>query len=212
MKTAIALTILLLLSIPSMAQEDSKLHFLVNAGLSTPDAPDAFKSGWKDGTGIGGGVGYRFSPRLSVQGLVNYDRFGLDSQKILAELDLGSLPPGVDVNVSGADTSVLSLSAELKASLRAGPNRASPYVTVGGGVADVQVSDTTISASFLGIEFTETLPGRSETVAMATVAGGVDIPISDRYGAFVEGRYQTNFTEGDSLDFSGFRAGLRISR
>ncbi|MCZ6727618.1 MAG: hypothetical protein O7A98_09745 [Acidobacteria bacterium] len=52
----------------------------------------------------------------------------------------------------------------------------------------------------------------SETSAMATVGGGLDIPIGERLGAFVEGRYQTNFTEGDSMNFGSFRAGIRINR
>jgi opacity protein-like surface antigen len=212
MKTTITLTaMLLLLSVPTEAQEDPKLYFLVNAGLSTPNAPDAFENTWKDGTSIGGGIGYRISPRLAIQGLVNYDSFEFDGQKILAEFDLGSLP-GVDVNVSGADTSVLSLSAELKAALRADPNKASPYVAIGAGVADVDVSDTVISMSFFGFEMAETMPGMSETAATATLAGGVDIPLKGRYGAFIEGRYQANFTEGDSLDFGSVRTGVRIRR
>lgn len=213
MKTACSLTALLvLLSVPTMAQEESKFHFIVNGGLSEPDAPAEFKAGWKEGSNIGGGIGYRFSPHLAIQGLVNYDRFSVDSERLLSELDLGPLPDFVDLEVTGAETSVLSLSGELKASLVGDPNRVSPYVTIGAGVADVKVGDITISTSFLGIEIEETMAGISETVAMATVGAGLDIPFGERLGAFVEGRYQSNFTEGDTTDFSSIRAGIRIKR
>ena len=217
MKIACTMTALLaLLSVPTMAQEESKFHFIVNGGLSEPDAPAEFKAGWKDGSNIGGGIGYRFSPHLSVQGLLNYDRFSVDSEGLLSELDLGPLPDFVDLEVTGAETSVLSLSGELKASLVGDPNRVSPYVTICAGVADVKVGDITISTSFLGleieIEIEETMQGVSETVGMAAVGAGLDIPFGERLGAFVEGRYQSNFTEGDSMDFSSFHAGIRINR
>lgn len=213
MKIACTLTtLLLLLSVPTMAQEDSKLYFLVNGGISQPEAPDAFKDGWKDGTSIGGGVGYRFSPHLSVQALVNYDRSELDGERLLDEAGLDPIPGFIDINLSGGDTSVLSLSGELKASLREDPDRVSPYVTIGGGVADVKVSDVTITTSFFGIELEETMEGMSETAVMATAGLGLDMPIGERFGAFIEGRYQTNLTKGDATDFGSVRAGIRISR
>lgn len=213
MKTVFTLTALLLLfSVPTMAQEDSKFYYLVSGGISQPEAPDVFKDGWKDGTSIGGGVGYRFSPHLSVQALLNYDRFELDGNRLLDGAGLDPIPDFIDISINGGDTSILSLSGELKASLREDSDRVSPYVTIGGGVADVQVSDVRISTSFLGIELEETVAGMSETAVVATVGLGLDMPLGNRLGAFVEGRYQTNMTDDDTTDFGSFRAGIRISR
>ena len=211
MKNACTLTaLLLLLSVPAMAQEDSKLYFLVTGGISQPEAPAVVANNWKDGISVGGGVGYRFSPHLAAQAVVNYDRFDFDGAGLLAEF--GPMPDFVDINIDGGEASVLSLSGELKASLREGLDRVSPYVTIGGGVAEVKASDIVISTSIFGLEFTETVPGASETVAMASVSAGLDIPIGRRFGTFVEGRYQSNFTDGDSTDSGSLRTGIRVNR
>jgi len=218
MKTAYSLAaLLLLLSVPTTAQENSKLYFLVSGGISQPEAPAFFQDTWKDGTSFGAGAGYRITPHLSFQGLVNYDEFDFDSAGVTAMIldgvDLGPLAEFVDIDISGGSASVLSLSGELKASLKEDPDRVSPYVTIGAGVADVKLSDTTFKTSIFGIEVDEMqIEGASETAAIATAGLGLDMPIGERVGAFVEGRYQKTLTEGDSTDFGSLRVGVRVKR
>jgi hypothetical protein len=68
-----------------------------------------------------------------------------------------------------------------------------------------------MSGSYEGVKLLEeTMEGESETKLMATFGGGVDIPISERIGAFVEARYQINFTSEESTNFAVFRGGVKI--
>ena len=120
----------LLLAVPAAAQEESKLHFLVNGGLSMPQKPDVFKDAWSEGFNVGAGVGYRLSRHLTIQGMVNYDRFPFDEQALLdmAEEELGIDPGefGISIDVTGAEASALSVSGELKVAFVGDPSKVSP--------------------------------------------------------------------------------------
>jgi opacity protein-like surface antigen len=207
--------VLLLLAVTATAQEESKLHFLLNGGLTIPQQPDFFNDGWKQGLNVGGGVGYRLSRHLTVQAMFNYDRFPFDEDGMLdaltAELGLDPRDMGFTFDITGADMSVVSVSGELKASFVGDPSKISPYVIGGGGIAHLSMSSVTMTGSFLGMQLAEeTMEGESETALMATVGGGVDIPISERLGVFVEARYQFNFTSEELTNFAGVRGGVKI--
>jgi opacity protein-like surface antigen len=206
---------LFLFSVPASAQEESKFHFLANGGLSLPQSPDAFKDGWSSGFNLGGGVGYRLSRHFTVQALVNYDRFPFDEagvmDLVIDEVGIDPRDLGISVDIQGADASVLSVSGELKASFIGDPDKISPYVIGGAGIARLSISDTRFTGSVMGVELLdETLEGESETNWMATFGGGVDIPLNQRVSLFFEGRYQLIFPEGDSTGYASFRGGAKI--
>jgi hypothetical protein len=205
----------LVAAVPAVAQEDAKFSVLVDGGLSLPQKPDVFKDVWSQGFNVGGGVGYRFSRHFAFQALVHYDRFSFDEGGFLDlfEQEFGFDPNelGVSVDVQGAETTFLSLSAELKASFVGDSSKVSPYVVGGGGVSQVSIGDTELRGTFMGIDLpVETLEGESETNAMATFGGGVDIPLGGRAGVYVEGRYHIHFTSEETTDFVSFRVGLRF--
>lgn len=236
MKRGIAFCIaLLLFSVPAIAQDDPTIYFLVNGGLSLPQKPQIFKTAWKQGFNVGGGMGYRFARQFSVQALVNYDRFPFSEAGFMdlftEEVGIDPRDLGLSLDVQGANVTVLSVSGELKASVFGDPDKVSPYVIGGFGIAHLSTSDTTLSLTSLdlvlnyydylepsfyynpalyGIDFTETIEGESETKMMALFGGGVDIPIGERVGLFVEVRYQFNFTEDDRTDFASFHGGVKI--
>jgi opacity protein-like surface antigen len=205
---------LVLFSAHANAQEESSFHILFNGGYSLPQKPDIFKDVWNNGFNVGGGVGYRFVSWLTVQGLVNYDRFSIDENGVsnLFEEEFGVGLSGLDLGLDfqGGQISLLSLTGEVKASFVADPSKVSPYVVGGGGVGRLSIDDATVAISFLGERLEETLEGESETKAMATVGGGVDIPIGGRIAVFVEGRYHLVFTSEERTDFAGFRGGVRL--
>jgi opacity protein-like surface antigen len=140
---------------------------------------------------------------------------------------------GLSIDVQGANVTILSVSGELKASIFGDPDKVSPYVMGGFGIAHLSTSDTTSSLatpelelntydylygdtsfyydlSQFDIDITTTIEGESETKMTAIICGGVDIPISERVEFFAEGRYQLNFTEDDRTDFASLRGGVRI--
>jgi opacity protein-like surface antigen len=91
------------------------------------------------------------------------------------------------------------------------PGKVSPYVIGGGGIAHISAGDTTVSGSFMGVHLAqETIPGESENKPIAVVGAGVDIPLGERVGILVEGRYQLVFTGDERTNFASFRGGLRI--
>ena len=205
----------LLLAATATAQEESKLHFLLNGGLTIPQSPDVFKDGWKQGFNVGGGLGYRLSRHITVQATVNYDRFPFDEEGVFdsftEEFGFDPRDLGISIDITGADMSVLSVSGELKASFVGDPSKISPYVIGGGGLAHLSLGSATFSGSYLGQELVEdAMGGESETKLMATIGGGVDIPINERIGVFVEARYQFNFTSEELTNFAGVRGGVKI--
>ena len=215
---------LLLFTRLATGQEESKIHFLLNGGLSLPQNPDVFKDAWSNGFNVGGGVGFSLSRHLTLQGLVNYDRFPLDEQGVLDLISGGTVDDeetifffdplfgsnSLSIDVQGAEISILSISAELKASFVGDSNKVSPYVIGGSGIARLS-GGRDIRVFF--VDFTEliaeTIPRESEIKGMATVGGGIDIPFGG-VGVFVEGRYQFNFTEDERIDFVSLRGGVRI--
>ena len=205
---------LLLLSVHANAQEDSNVQILLNGGYSLPQKPDIFKDVWNNGFNVGAGVGYRFSGRFTVQGLVNYDKFSVTDNGIMDILteEIGFDPSelGLEINLQGGSVSVLSLTGEVKVSFVEDPSKISPYVIGGGGLGRVSTDDVTVALTFLGESLEESIEGESETKAMATVGGGVDIPIGERAAVFVEGRYQFVFMSDERMEFVGIRGGIRI--
>jgi opacity protein-like surface antigen len=214
MKRAVFLLLAaLLLSPHAYAQGDSQTQVFFNGGYSIPQKPDVFKDAWNNGFNVGGGVGYRLG-RLTFQGLVNYDRFSVNDDGVMNVLteEIGFDPTmlGLDLNIQGGNVSVLSVTGEVKVSFVADSGAVSPYVIGGGGLGRVSTDDVTVSLELFGERFQETVESESETKPMATVGGGVDIPIGERAAVFAEGRYQWVFTSDESMGFVTIRGGVRI--
>lgn len=196
----------------AVAQEESKLHFLLNGGVTLPMAPDVFDEIWRKGVNLGGGVGYRLSHRFSVLARVNYDRFQPNKHGLIEFLEdeapLFIFELGIS-ELSGADTSIFSVSGELKISVLGHSEKTSLYLIGGFGLAHRSIQDVVMSVRYF--EITETIEGESETAACVTFGGGFDVPLAGRFRVFVETRYQMSFTDEDRTDHVTFAAGLRIS-
>lgn len=204
---------LFLLSPHANAQGDSKFQVLFNGGYSLPQTPDVFKDAWNNGFNVGGGVGYRLG-RITVQGLVNYDRFSVSNDGVMSILidEVGFDPSilGLDINLQGGNISIISATGEVKFSFIEDSGTVSPYVMGGGGLGRVSTDEVTVSLELFGESLQETVESASETKPMATVGGGVDIPIGERAAVFAEGRYQFVFMPDERLEFISIRGGVRI--
>jgi opacity protein-like surface antigen len=214
MKRAMFLLLaVLILSPHANAQGDSSFQVIFNGGYSLPQKPDVFKDAWNNGYNLGGGVGYRLG-RLMFQGLVNYDRFSIDVDGVMNVLteEIGFDPTmlGLDINIQGGDVSVLSLTGEVKVAFVEGSGPVNPYVIGGGGIGRLSTDDVTVSLELFGERLEETVESESETKPMATLGGGVDIPIGERAAVFAEGRYQWVFTSDESMGFVTIRGGVRV--
>jgi hypothetical protein len=224
----------LLVSAQALAQEDSRFRLIAGGNLSLPVAPDLLKNGWNGGFGMAGGFGFKLLPTLEIQGVMSYDRFPLDKERITGHgvpsnsssrdmdapfLSLFGVDPDLipspfedifEYDVSGFSEEILSFSCELRFSF-AGERRLTPYVLGGGGVTRFSVDTGTRSTAILGMFVSEyTLEGISETAPHLAFGCGVDIRASSRFVILGEVRYQITFTDGENTGHATVRGGVRI--
>jgi opacity protein-like surface antigen len=191
------------------------VQLLGGGGLAVPVAPKELTDGWKEGYDIAGGVGVRLTNHVSIRGLIGYDRFRFDDVGVMSLLrdELGFHPAdvGASVDFAGGDTTFLSISGEVKFSFVGDTSRFSPYVFGGGGATRVEIDDlrVTLDAPFVG-PIEDTIEGTNDTKGMATVGGGVDIPASESFAIFVEGRYQLTFLDEERGGNAVIRAGVQL--
>jgi len=123
---------------PALAQ--SGLNIYVGGGGALPLDPTEFTDFWGLGYNAGAAIGYSFGSGLELIGGVDYSNFLLDVDDLLD--DLGAL--GMDIDISGGDISMLSLSAGLKFNIGTGGSF-SPYLIGMGGMYTRSISDVTVS-------------------------------------------------------------------
>lgn len=193
--------------------DESDVTVAASLGGAWPSAPDEFADFWSTGGSIAGDFGYHFSDHVSAHFELSYDRVPVDEgaidQIIIDELGFDPGDLGVDVSVEGGAVTVVSGTASLKGSL-VGRSRPSPYVQAGVGFARFAAGDITSRVSGFGETFTDTSDGTSETAILMSFGAGFDLPIGDRFGLFVDGRYKIVFTDDERTELLTARAGVRI--
>lgn len=207
-RIAIAIVILVAFASTLSAQEGAaqeeagKISVYVNSGVSLPMNPEIFSDYWKMGFNFGGGVGYSFTPNLSVVGSFGYNSFAFDEDGFLDAFGMGE----TGISVDGASASIITGSASIKASFLPAGSAVSPYGIAGAGLFKLTLSETTVS--YMGIS--ETVPEVSETKAGAHFGAGLDYMLNEKIGLFIEGIYGIGLTEGESTGYVPIRVGASI--
>jgi opacity protein-like surface antigen len=187
------------------AQTERRVIVFGGAGIAVPGSPDAFREKWKEGFDVALGVGFPLASKLSLQGAVAYDQFSFDKSLLSGDW-------------TGGESEILSFSGEVRFRFVEDSGRLSPYLVGGAGVVHIWTADLTQSFSptspydlftdpayfdprFYGVP----IDGFTETAAMTTFGGGVDIPFTESTQFFVEARYQISFTSDEIQAVLAFR-------
>jgi hypothetical protein len=59
---------------------EKKTMVYVFTGMSRPTKPESFNTSWSSGYNVGLGMGYAFSPKFELDGLLTYNNFPFDQQ------------------------------------------------------------------------------------------------------------------------------------
>lgn len=207
-KILILAVVLLALSSIASAQTESagiKPIVYVGGGIALPLSPDMFKDYWKLGYGFGGGVGIEVTPGVEVIGRVFYNTFPLDDEKLLADAEA---PEGVGID--GADLRFIEFGLDGKYILMADQPDAKlrPFLAVGLGMANVKVTEVTITGD--GEAITPPLGDLSTTEFALNGGAGFDYMFSPKTGFWMDARVTVVLTEGDSMTYLPVRAGLKF--
>lgn len=198
MRTLIKATVVLFLL--SGGGVSAKAILYVGGGASVPVAPDLFKDLWGVGYNVGGGIGFTLRKGLVLHPSVEYASHPLDEDAFLANIGASNIP---GVSVRGVSVNTLHVHANLRAKLT--DRRMSPYVLAGAGLIHLSASDITATVGGQAVTqaFTET-----ETKLGFGLGAGLDVPLSERTGLFVEMKWLIGLTEVNRTQTLLLRAGL----
>lgn len=202
-KKIVVLTALCALSLHVLGQSKREKDIYLDFGISFPSRPPAFADTWKIGPNIGGRVGLILSPPLSLLGSIEYNRFALDGPKFLERVGLNNL----GLSVSGGSISILALMGALKTSLWMSEKKISPYLLVGSGFMRLSTVAGTVSRDSVS----SSSGGESESALAIHIGAGVDIPLGENTGIFIEGRYGFGFIKNEMTNYVPINLGLRIA-
>jgi hypothetical protein len=143
-----------------------------------------FKDGWSPGFALGATVGFTATPVVTIEGGVEYARFGLD------------VPSEISDSVDGGALSIFYVSGGFR--FTAGSAETRPSLLGGLGFYRVSASDATAGSL--------TIEGHSENAAGIHFGAGLG---SGRFP--LDELYRIGFTEGESTGDFVVRAGLALS-
>jgi hypothetical protein len=200
--TVFAALVFFLCASSAFAQMSKSLT--LGGGMSFLQSPDIYKDYWKRGIVGSAGLGLGLIPGLSIHGVIEYNKFPLDEDKIR---DLFRLFD-IDYDIEGKDISVISFFAMGKLSLLLSMPGSSPYVIGGVGYVHASLGDVTITGTSEGDKKEDFA---NESATAVTFGGGFDFKFAPRIGVFLEGRYVKAFTDGDDFAYFPLKIGLNIS-
>lgn len=203
-RIALVLTFLL----PAAALAQTELVVAAGGGLTFPLGDAASTHG--KGPNAGLRVVWPLSPRLAVQGALDWRDLGRDDGAALERL--GREPSefwSAGGFVDGANRQTLAALVHGQLTLRPRGTGLVPYVVAGGGLARTRVTD--LEVFYLG-EW-ERHPGSGETVLAAEMGAGLEVGLSRGVSLFGQAGYLLLLTEdatamvpvqlGISVDLAG---------
>jgi len=203
MKT-ICLLCAALISSTGFSQEANERKAILSfgVGLSLPSQPDEFSDYWNLGYNLGFGVGYSFTPAISLIGNFEYNTFGFNEEEFLK--DAGA--SGLGISVDGGSATILSITGNMKVGIPRQQSSVSPYFTAGIGFFSLSVDDASVS----GAGGSVSVEGNNESAFSALVGAGLDIPAGETVDVFLQVSYGVGFTENDNTSYVPIKAGINL--
>lgn len=198
----VSLSVLMIAGVSSASAQMGK-KLTLGFGLSFLQNPDTFQDYWKRGIVGSGAIGFDLIPGLSLHGMLEYNSFPLDEEKIE---ELFSLV-GVASNIDGADISVYSGFVMGKLRLLLAMPGTSPYAIGGVGFVSARIEDIKIGGGSLG---DQTIEFDNETGPAVTLGLGFDLRFAPKIGLYGEVRYVRCFFDSDNLEYIPLKAGVMI--
>ena len=183
----------------AMAQVPNPISLHLGGAVSVPNSPQAFADAYKTGFHGWGGLGYKFMPNFQVVGKVEYHRFALD-------VDANPLLAGEDI--SGGHNNMFMYGLDGRFSLGLPQVPVTPYILGGAGFARMSMTDLEGSSSLVA-SFNEYKP-ESVTEMYYNVGAGVELKTGPMMSLFLQVRYVSVATEGESSSFIPISLGLKF--
>lgn len=190
-----------------LGQTSNPVQLYLGGGIEFPVAPSDFKDYWNMGFDGVGGVGIKLNNTTSVFVTLGYGAFALNEDKIM---DAAGVPSGVNPTIDGGSANGLSIDGSARLLLMTNPGSASPYLIASAGYYSLSIEDVTVKASYMGSYYSYRISFEKESAFSASFGAGVDIPISNTASVFIEARYFTALTEGESTSIIPVNAGVII--
>ena len=190
----------------AQAESPSKtLEISLAGGMSYPYLPGDFKNYSKKGTNIEGGIGYSLQPGSLGYGAlslnVGYSTFSFDQSAFQSS---GS---PMSANTTISSIKMLTATATFKGIFSKTKKSIAPYFLLGAGAFYTMI-DTTVSTSANPPSSNITT---DRTIAMTwTLGAGLNFPVTERIGLFVEGRYVMCVTGNLGRQYFPVNVGLLV--
>ena len=194
-KLLLILAILISFSAVASAQTPSPFSFYAGGAFSMPNGPDAFKDAYKTGYHGWLGVGYSFAPTFQFIGKVEHNRFSFDA--------------GQFAGVDGGTTKIwmYGVDAKFAPSVPAFPIK--PFMFGGVGMASYSVDEFQTPDPLATAALNANVP-ESATKMYYNVGAGADLFSGPAFSIFLQGRWVSIQTEGESTNFIPVSFGVRF--
>ncbi len=153
----------------------------LTGGFSYPYLPEDSKNFWKKGWNAGMGIGMSFEPGsigyVTLEGAVNYNRFAFDQTAFLQTLSQNN------VEVSRKPTEIMTFMLNVKGSFSSTKRTVAPYFIIGIGEMALSAGDILVTG-----DTTFNIGGDSRSAFAWSFGVGIEVPITESYGFFVQGQ------------------------
>ncbi|MEA1979672.1 MAG: outer membrane beta-barrel protein [candidate division Zixibacteria bacterium] len=173
----------------------SPFSFYGGGAVSIPASPDGFDATYKTGWHGMAGVGYKIAPKFQVIGKLEYHNFGTD-------LDALAL--------SGGNEKYAMFGADTKFTPNLPSIPFSPFVFGGVGMAHIAFDDFTSDTDPLSASVMNAAIPDAQNKLYWNFGAGFDVKAGKVWSLFVQGRYVSVATEGESTTFIPFTVGLKF--
>ncbi|MFC1564851.1 hypothetical protein ACFL6G_07930 [candidate division KSB1 bacterium] len=179
-----------------------KPEIFITVGPSFPMRDVNFSENWNMGINIGAGVGFQLTEQLALAGSFDYNHFPFD------DAHFSKLHP-TELLVSGPVAKIMNFDLRLKFHFPSEDSKISPYITGGGGLFRM-TSDELVWIDQIGQE--RATDPVNETVMCGLGGAGFEYQHSENICIFLEGLYNTGFTERNSTQIIQIKLGFKYKR
>ncbi len=173
----------------------SPFSFYGGGAVSIPAGPDGFDALYKTGWHGMAGVGYKFAPKFQVIGKLEYHNFSADFQ-------------GLPMSGGNGKYTMFGADARINPNLPALP--VAPFFFGGVGMAHVAFSEFTSDTDPLSASALNSILPEAQNKMYWNFGAGFDVKAGKVWSLFVQGRYVSVATEGESTTFIPFTVGLKF--